>query len=133
MSEDYKLPSNEHTFEISLFGDNTNQKFEGKFTYKRPTIGMQVDIQKTIGRMNGDLSTLPIQSVEDISNYNFILSTLKHCIVEAPKWFTNANNGLDLYDSNVIKEVFEKCMSYDADYKKKVFSDSIKEVKVEQK
>ena len=129
MSESYKLPSNELIFEFSSIGEETRQNWHGRFVYKRPNIGKRLAIATTATRLLADAERLPIE----ITNLASVLAKLKHCLVEYPEWWKNNNFGENMYDLNIILEIFNKCHEFDEEYEKKVFGDNIEDVKAKSK
>ena len=116
------LPSMESTFTIKLKGSNTKQLWEGKFTYKRPNIGTQSEISKTTARLNEDLKNLD----EDMQFLHRILSVLKHTLIDAPEWWISSQYGLDLYDTNVIFEIYKTIQDFENEWYNKVWKEEPK-------
>jgi len=103
------LPSMEHHFTIKTKGSETGQMFEGTFTYKRPNLRKKSDIAKEKARLNGDLKNLD----EDTAFLHGILSTLKFTISNAPEWWIKADLGFELFDLNVILDVYKACQDFE--------------------
>ncbi len=123
-SEKIGLPSMEYTFSISVQGDETKRYYDGQFTYKRPTLHEKAEIAKMKTRLNGDLKTLSL----DVQMFNEMSSTLFYCIKDAPDWWATTNNGRDLYDLNVIQEIFTKSMDFEDEWSKKVWGEKKEDV-----
>jgi len=113
------LPSMESTFTLKVNGSNTKQLWEGKFTYKRPTIGTQSEISKTTARLNEDLKNLD----EDMQFLHRILAILKHTLIDSPDWWKNSKYGLDLYDTNVIFEIYKTIQDFEDEWYSKVWKE----------
>jgi hypothetical protein len=120
-----KLPSMEYTFSIEIKGSNTGQLKTGKFTYKRPNIGMQSEISKTAAKLNGDLKNLD----EDIKFLHHVLSTLRHTLIDSPDWWSDSLFGVELYDTNVILEIYRNTQDFEDEWYQKVWKEENKESK----
>lgn len=123
--ERVQLPSMEHTFNISIKGDDTGKHYDGDFTYVRPNLQKKTEISKMKVRLNGDLKTLPIE----FQIFNEMSATLFHCLVKFPEWWAESNYGRDLYDVNVIEEIYKECMKFEDEWSKKVWGDKEEDIK----
>jgi hypothetical protein len=112
-----KLPSMEHTFTISVKGSETGKIFDGTFTYVRPTLGTRVEISKMEAKLREDLATLPI----DVNAYVDMIATLRHTLKDAPTWWKESKYGLDLYDINVINEIYKAVEKFEEEWEKSVY------------
>jgi len=63
-------------------------------------------------RLNGDLLTLEPETLM----FNEAISHLRFTLIEYPDWWKEANMGMDLYDSNVVVEVYNKCSAFEEEY-----------------
>lgn len=112
------LPSMEHTFPIKVKGSNTGLLYEGTFTYRRPNIRVESEIAKTAAILDGGLKTLDA----DVKDFHFILAHLKHTLTNFPEWWKDSDCGYELYDSNVVTFIDNKCQEFETNWKKKVFT-----------
>jgi hypothetical protein len=119
-----KLPSMEHKFSIQIQGSDTQQMFIGEFMYRRPNIAEKSMIEQMRVRLNGDLKTLS----NDVAINNEALSYLKFTIKEAPEWWSNSNHGASLHDENVLFEIYNKVIVFEAEWRKKVYGGKSEEV-----
>lgn len=103
------LPSMEHSFQIKVKGSETGQLFEGTFSYKRPNLRAKSEISKTAAMLDGGLTNLD----EDTQLLHGILARLKHTITSSPEWWAKADYGFELYDVNVILEVYKACNEFE--------------------
>lgn len=122
MSSIKTLPSMETTFTIKSQGSDTGKIYEGTFTYKRPNFRIKSEISKTEARLNGDLKNLD----EDMAFLHKVLSVLRHTLVNAPDWWVKADYGFDLYDVNVILEVWKACQDFEVKWSDSVWSEEPK-------
>lgn len=113
------LPSMEFDFTLSVKGKETQRMFDGTFKYKRLTLGKRAEVDKMRAKLNEDMFTLS----EDVSLYNSMVSFLRYGLVESPEWWRESNFGLDLYDINIITELYNKCMKFEAEWEAKVYGE----------
>jgi len=125
------LPSMEHTFTINIKGSETAQQFDGTFTYKRPNQRMKSEIAKTTARLNEELKGLD----EDTLLVHRILASLRHTLIKSPEWWQKSDFGYELYDVNVIFEIFKACTNFENEWFEKVWGGDEKkeEAKKEEK
>jgi hypothetical protein len=123
------LPSMEHTFSLEVKGSNTGKVWDGKFTYKRPNLRMQSEIAKTAAKLNEDLKNLD----EEMQFLHRVLSVLRHTLIDAPKWWIDSMVGLEVYDANVIFELYKQTQDFEDNWFKEVWSDDSKEEEKKEK
>lgn len=123
----FKLPSMEYRFSITVQGDSSQQMYLGDFLYKRPTIGERSLIDQMRARLNGDLRTID----EGIALNNEALSYLRFTLKEYPDFWKDSNFGFNLMDENVLLEIYNKVVLFEAEWRKKVYGEP-EGVKVEQ-
>lgn len=112
-----KLPSMEFKFHLNVQGEETGVNYIGEFTYKRPNIAERSMIESMRVRLNGDLKTLD----PDIALNNEALSYLRWTIKESPDWWASSNYGGSLHDLNVLFEIYNKVIQFEAEWRQKVF------------
>ena len=106
------LPSMEHVFTIDLKGSETGNKFEGTFKYKRPNLRVQSEIAKTQALLNGGIQGLD----EDTAFLHMMIANLRHTLTESPQWWKECDYGYELYDSNVIIEIFKQTREFEQNW-----------------
>jgi hypothetical protein len=111
------LPSMETTFTLDVKGADTGQSYQGTFTYKRPNIGAKSKIAKLATRLNEDLANLD----PDMKFVHQILAELRFTIVNSPEWWQKSDFGLELFDENVIFEIYKNCVSFEREWTDKVW------------
>ena len=111
------LPPMEHTFTIKTEGSETGKIFEGTFTYKRPNLRTQSEIAKMKARLNEDLKNLD----EDTAFLHGILSKLRHTLTNSPDWWKEEDFGYELYDVNVILDIYTECEKFEREWIEKVW------------
>jgi len=117
------LPSMESTFTVSIKGTETAQQFDGTFTYKRPNLRVKSEIAKTTAILDSGLKNLD----EDTKFLHNILATLKHTIIKSPDWWDKADFGFELYDVNVVFEVYKACSDFEQKWVSEVWMDKKEE------
>jgi len=120
----HSLPSMDFPFKIQITGNDTGINWVGDFKYRRPSLGARSRIGALRARLNGDIETVD----PEIEEFNHAASYLRHTLIEYPEWWQNAAFGLELYDGNVISEIYNKCMEFEANWKKKVHGGDSKQV-----
>ena len=124
MKKEYKLPNMDFKVHIQMVGAESGINWVGDFVYRRPNLqerGM-IDVMRT--RLNGDLLTLD----PDVSAFHEALAHLRFTIKEYPEWWSDCGFGASLYDANIIVELYNKCMEFEANWKKKVHGENPKVV-----
>lgn len=116
----YKLPSMEYRFDINVLGDDSRINFYGGFLYKRPTIGEKSLIDQMRARLNGDLRTID----ENVALNNEALSYLRFTLREYPDFWKESQFGFNLIDENVLLEIYNKVVLFEAEWRKKVYGDA---------
>lgn len=110
------LPSMETTFEIDIKGNDTGKQWRGTFTYRRLNYKLKLEAAKYAAILNGDLKTLQ----QDIKFTNDVLAILKYGLVDYPKWWEECNYGLEVYDDNIIAELYKKCDEFEQEFRKQI-------------
>lgn len=105
--------ANEHTFPFSEVGETTEEKFTGDFKAKK-RLSHRDQLRKD--QLRRDLlGGQPGTPTERALSTAMILSELSVRILKAPKWWTEAGEGLDLEDDNVIGRVYDLTMKPERD------------------
>lgn len=112
------LPPMEHTFTIKIEGSNTKRMYEGTFTYRRPNIRAQSEIAKTAAKLNEDLKNLE----DDTKFLHSIFATLRHTLIESPQWWSESDYGYELYDVNVVLDIYKNCQTFETEWFDKVWA-----------
>lgn len=116
------LPSMETTFTLNLKGTDTAKQYDGSFTYRRPNRRAKSEAAKLTARLNEDLKNLD----EDTKFVHEVLGTLRFTLVESPEWWAKEDYGLNLYDENVIFEIYKVCMKFEREWTEKVWGNQEK-------
>lgn len=97
------------SFTISIVGADTQQAFNG--TFKVKALLTRKEQFAADQRRRDILGPNPEAAMPQLIGEAFMLAQLHVRLLEAPDWFKNSNYGLDLLDSNITTEIFEKCMA----------------------
>ena len=112
-----KMPSMEYKFQVQIVGVETKKNWVGDFLFRRPTLKERAMIDVMRARLNGDLFTID----PEVRAFNEALSYLKFTLKEFPDWWKESDFGANLYDANVIIEIHNKCIEFEAQWREKVF------------
>jgi hypothetical protein len=115
MQKKYVLPHMEYKFSITIVGEESRIRWVGDFLYRRPTLRERSAIDALHKRLNGDLTTLQ----EDVAALNEALAFLRFTLKDYPNWWKDSDMGGALYDANVIIEIYNRCMAFEAEWRKK--------------
>jgi hypothetical protein len=126
MKKDMKLPDMEHKFHIQLVGEETKLNWTGDFLFRRPTLRERGMIEVLKTRLNNDLLTID----PEIAAYNEATAYLRFTLREYPDWWKDSDMGGSLYDANVILEIYNKCIEFEARWREKVYGGRPADVKV---
>lgn len=93
-------------FNISLIGDTTQEKWLGDFKAIK-NLGFRAQMAQSRIRREylGDLAQY---ASEDEVIRATVFSDLAVSLADSPKWWKEANNGVDLQDWNVVEAVYLK-------------------------
>jgi hypothetical protein len=109
------LPPQEHSFTIDVEGSSSGERFQGSFTYARPTIGISIEISKTEAFLKGGASL-----DEDADAVTKMLATLRHTLIKYPDWWKQAGFGTKMYDLNVLLEIMAQCNKFEQERQEKM-------------
>lgn len=117
-----ELPSMEYEFEVDIPGNTTKLQYKGKFKYSIPTLGKQCKISVMEARLNGGVDG--VDPVTRLTHY--MISYLRYNLDEKsmPEWWVKADYGSNLYDPNVVTDIYQLCVKFEKDWEAKVNGDS---------
>lgn len=106
-----QLPETTEIFLIDCSGNLTKKTYTGEFTCKIPNLKDQANIAKYKATLNQGLD-----DILDIGtrNLHHMVSYLKYTLLKSPDWFEKSNYGYELYDANVIEEVYQKVLDFES-------------------
>ncbi len=111
------LPSNEYTFSFKTTGDKTKKVFEGSFTVKCLLTSAEIiEVGLRLDQYNRGSKTL----APGVNLLNRAFAELDVRMIKAPSWWKDSQDGRDLFDTNVVLEVFDRAIEAEAVYDKRV-------------
>ena len=114
------LPPMEFRFTVDVAGEETGVKHTGEFVYSRLTNKEKLISQQWSEaqytpkdlpqkeEVQEDGSKKMVDQIDQVANLYRIFSSVRFGLKTCPEWFTNSDFGLELYDFNVVLEVFNK-------------------------
>jgi len=114
---------NEHSFEISTVGNVSGETLKGKFTCKIRL--SHIDRLRKDQLRREFLGTINPDGASSEALYvATAISELKVRLTKTPAWWTEAKDGLDLEDENVIIEVFTKAVEAEKNAREAVLKEA---------
>lgn len=103
-------------FSISLIGDETAERWVGDFRAKERLSHRDAVIKDQRRReILGGMGGVPDERALSIA---VIVSELSVRLTKTPKWWEESQNGLDLYDENVLADVYQKALKVQSEARK---------------
>lgn len=106
------VPIKTHQFSIETVGNITTKRFIGDFTCQILNIKNRALVDKHRAFLNGEYA----QEVDAATLWmHLMISHLRYALIgELPKWWVESDLGYELYDTNVIKAVYDAVMDFEA-------------------
>lgn len=114
------LPPMELEFSLEVKGDITGKVYQGNFKYKIPNLKAKALAEKKRAELNGGMDAMLDASVLQL---HFMIAYLRFSLYEVPQWWEDNDYGYNLYDYNVVKQVFDRVEQFETDYVKAVWGD----------
>lgn len=122
MSDSTKLPTQlpplEQEFSIDVVGTLTNTQYQGDFKCKILNARERGRAGVRLGALNLGLAAFV---EKDADNYHFMISWLEQALISAPEWWMKADKGQELYDVNVIEEIYNAVEKFEDEWYFKVW------------
>ncbi len=99
------VPSREYEFNIEVEGKVSRTTYKGDFKFSIPNLKLKALADKKRAELNGGLDAALDPSVLELHYY---VAFLRYSLIEAPKWWKEADYGYDLDDFNVVQAVYDK-------------------------
>jgi hypothetical protein len=113
----------ENEFTVRDVGETTGTSYAGKFKVKtRLSHRDRLNIDNLRRQLLGPVPEGNMPSERAINTAE-IFSQLGFRIIEAPSWWTSADNGLGLDDDNIVGKVYNAALKAESDEIKKVQGD----------
>lgn len=104
------------SFMVNIIGEDTGRTYSGKFVVKTRITRRDHFIADERRRIL--LGANPAAASPAVQGEAFIFGQLAVRIVEAPKFWMDSDNGLDLEDANVVGEIFKLVMDKEEEFQK---------------
>lgn len=114
-------------FTVNITGETTGRVYTGKFLVK--TVLSRRDHFVADERRRMLLGSNPTGAAPSIQGEAYIFGQLAVRVLEAPKFWSDSDNGLDIEDANVIGEVFKTTMEKEEEYQKSLKEEATEAVK----
>lgn len=118
-----ETPDREKKFSIEVIGNESGKTFKGDFTFHIMNLKRKAMADKKRAELNGGMEVSLNPEVLDL---HFMIAYLRFALVDAPKWWIEADFGYDLDDYNVIKKVYDECEAYQAEYNEAIWGPEVK-------
>jgi len=119
MSTLSSLPSMEYVFEIDVKGEESQRIWQGTFKYKRLTLGSRLAAAKKEVYLTEEIKYL---LPNEAQRYAEMIAWLRFGLVEYPDWWAkDMKFGLDIYDMNIITNLWKKTQEFEEKWDKEVF------------
>lgn len=108
-------------FDVNMVGEESGTSYVG--TFKVRTLLSRQQLARADMNRRLILGPLPEGSsaMPRVAADAFISGQLSVRVVEAPRWFENAGTGgIELFDTNVLEEIFRKSMEAEDDRRSKL-------------
>jgi hypothetical protein len=111
------LPKNEKTFYISIVGETSQERYEGTFTcVPIATIAIKNAIERDEIREAGDLNNITVNLYKRARWQ----AHARNRLISWPEWWDGCRQGSDLIDDNVLKEIFDKIIEAEVEWREAV-------------
>lgn len=106
--------ANTAQFSISEDGETSGTRWVGKFRAKKKlSLRDQLNRDKVKRELLGTMGGIPDPRPESIA---IIVAELSVRLVEAPDWWRELGNGLDMEDGNVVTKIWDEALKVQEDY-----------------
>lgn len=118
------LPKNEKSFLFNHTGEITGRKYEGTFTVKcvlNMADKRRLEIEKS--SISADL----MNPTNNLSAIATVIANLRIRVINAPDWFKQSIQTLDLLDEEVLFELYSTCLNKSEEWLNEVKKSSLGE------
>ena len=119
------IPSKQTTVQIDVIGELTKTRYLGSFTVKILNQKERALVQRHKAFLNGDhANQLDIATL----NYHHMVAYLRYALVsppegEMPKFWLTSDLGYELYDQNVVIELYNKAIEFEETWYRSIWGD----------
>lgn len=119
-----EISNDPKSFSVDVEGSTTKRRYNGVFKV-RPLLSHRQKLQKDEMKRQL-LGMLPDGASNDAFKTAVIFSTIWAHLVEAPGWWKDASNGIDLLDEEPIEAVIDKIVAFEEEVKGQLIKDGEK-------
>jgi hypothetical protein len=102
-------------FSINIVGDTTGEQFIGKFRAKE--VLSKGDMLARDERRRFLIGDKPESAPVWVQKYAELFSQVEVRLLEAPTWWRECRNGIDLKDDNVLLDIWERVMKVEEEFR----------------
>lgn len=114
------LPDSQYEFSLECQGAVTGKSYEGSFEGKIMNNREQAKVAKNKAFLNAGFdATLDVGT----KNLHHMVSYLKFALTSAPSWFTESDFGYDLFDANVVEEIYGQVIKAEEAWYRDIWGD----------
>jgi len=119
-----QVPPTESDFVIDVEGNITKKRYIGEFTSKILNKKDQAMVAKHRAYLNGDM----VSNLDPlILRFHMKISYLRYALVGYPKWWKELDLGYEIYDGNVVDEVYERVLDAEETWLKTIWGEEMVE------
>lgn len=101
------IPDKSNKFSLKAKGSLSGEEYSGDFECKIPNLRDQALIAKNKAFLNGGMEASLDKATK---NLHHMVSYCKYTLISCPDWFAETDFGYDLFDQNIVEEVFNKIL-----------------------
>jgi hypothetical protein len=113
------LPAMELDINFNIEGNVTRKTYSGDFKFRIPNLKARAQADRKRAELNGPIEERFLDPT--VANFHTMISYLRFTLVESPKWWRDSDHGYDLYDSNVVSELYSQCTNYENSWMEQVW------------
>lgn len=106
----------ETQFSLDATGAKSKAQYTGEFTYKIPNGKQLSAAAKKEAILNAGLD-LDIT----MKNFHYMVAYLQASLVDFPDWWKDADYGYAMLDTNIVTEVYNKCLEFEETWTNKIW------------
>lgn len=108
------LPSKEITFDFEHIGEDTGQKYDGRFTVLCSlTVGQKHALALEKTRLLGNYAN----PTDDLAGLAIILANLRAKIIDGPNWWKQSNGGNNIEDESTLVSLYRNLQEAELKWK----------------
>lgn len=105
-------------FQIDIVGIQTKKRFMGDFKCQILNIKDRAKVERHNAMLNGGDGAGISGSILML---HWMLSYLRYALIETPKFWEESDQGYELNDANVIKEIYENVIEFENEWHESIW------------